>query len=583
MFEVAERELDIPALLDPLDMAECSKPDRLSILTYLAEFYHKFKTCDLDSPAKQNTKLDENTSTVEGSSSELTRKDSCGPGSSELRRKDSCDSGVSVSPSDSQCNSPLPSKSVGHTNAESYIEENKVESANQKPEKFLFESNKLESPVSRSGRFLESILRNKMASEEKSKNVPPKKIPSYSKSFSSLRGQADFDRKSFLSSFPKQASGTALPTFTSTSTFNKSPSPFTPSSSSSSFSTLSPGESNSTTFTLSPSQFSSKYFPTRKSEPISFQFQSATKDKSSTPLTSSQSRPFQSLVAMRTKALRSSFLSDACCQAKSLPASTPDSTDASEVSHALNVVTTESLSNSTFGDISDVVNVCTEPSDVIIEATEEPLNVNEKTDSISIDDIIGPSLRNEPSAKPEEKELLDIIMNPSDDKVESSDTSHETVEAEDTTKRFTSTAQVNLQTDCNNSKQAFEHSKASTVSLAVTRDTDVLVLNSTDTKADSNVKETKSVQRVTEEEITNVAETFSDKTTNVQICSHATTEFKASCPNTRNMIRIRDKFERLSVSGDDDTNARDTDVDVLKTKSSILSPSITIIQYQVSM
>ena len=47
MFEVAERELDIPALLDAQDMAECSSPDRLSILTYLAEFYHKFKTVDL--------------------------------------------------------------------------------------------------------------------------------------------------------------------------------------------------------------------------------------------------------------------------------------------------------------------------------------------------------------------------------------------------------------------------------------------------------------------------------------------------------------------------------------------------------
>ena len=47
MFDVAERELDIPALLDPQDMAECSSPDRLSILTYLAEFYHKFKTVDL--------------------------------------------------------------------------------------------------------------------------------------------------------------------------------------------------------------------------------------------------------------------------------------------------------------------------------------------------------------------------------------------------------------------------------------------------------------------------------------------------------------------------------------------------------
>lgn len=42
-FTIAEKELDIPSLLDPQDMADCTTPDRLSILTYLSEFYHKFK------------------------------------------------------------------------------------------------------------------------------------------------------------------------------------------------------------------------------------------------------------------------------------------------------------------------------------------------------------------------------------------------------------------------------------------------------------------------------------------------------------------------------------------------------------
>ena len=77
IFRLAEEELGIPSLLDPADMvdfflgeggesaknlnsflpklvksnksnppsvqASCDSPDRLSILTYLSEFYHKFK------------------------------------------------------------------------------------------------------------------------------------------------------------------------------------------------------------------------------------------------------------------------------------------------------------------------------------------------------------------------------------------------------------------------------------------------------------------------------------------------------------------------------------------------------------
>jgi len=45
-YKVAETELGIPSLLDSEDMLASEEPDKFSVVTYLAQFYHLFKADD---------------------------------------------------------------------------------------------------------------------------------------------------------------------------------------------------------------------------------------------------------------------------------------------------------------------------------------------------------------------------------------------------------------------------------------------------------------------------------------------------------------------------------------------------------